>query len=193
MNKKKYLTLQSQSEKGTVCTIKVEDDRVGWMRGLVNGLQNRLHPFESGTDLKMMKETRVYLSSPSVFFRRVWCAFSWLMMPAAIYDDIVNNLRGYRQQLARISSTICEDIVNDLRGYRQRPVRISSTACEDIVVFLHVSVCASKMWRMYFCMSAHNTSLYRCVRTGCRCPTSARHRPVHSAVQPRRCPGLQYR
>ena len=24
---------------------------VGWMRGLVNGLQNRLHPFESGTDL----------------------------------------------------------------------------------------------------------------------------------------------
>ncbi len=24
---------------------------VGWMRGLVNGLQNRVHPFESGTDL----------------------------------------------------------------------------------------------------------------------------------------------
>ena len=25
---------------------------VRWMRGLVNGLQNRVHPFESGTHLK---------------------------------------------------------------------------------------------------------------------------------------------
>ena len=35
---------------------------VGWMRGLVNGLQNRLHPFESGTDLTH-KQTH---SNPSV-------------------------------------------------------------------------------------------------------------------------------
>ena len=111
--------MQPQSGKGTVCTIIVRDDRVGWMRGLVNGLQNRLHPFESGTDLKMMKETRVFIPSPSIFFRRVWCAFSWLMMPTAIYDDIVNSLRGYPQRPARISSTTCEDIVNDLRGYRR--------------------------------------------------------------------------
>ena len=34
---------------------------------------------------------------------------------------------------ARISSTSCEDIVNKLRGYRQQAARISSTPCEDIV------------------------------------------------------------
>ena len=32
---------------------------VGWMRGLVNGLQNRLHPFESGTHLTKRKETSI--------------------------------------------------------------------------------------------------------------------------------------
>ena len=36
------------------------------MRGLVNGLQNRVHPFESGTDLKLTVEA--YLSSKMCFF-----------------------------------------------------------------------------------------------------------------------------
>lgn len=36
-----------------LCTRKTK--LVGWMRGLVNGLQNRQHPFESGTDLKQYK------------------------------------------------------------------------------------------------------------------------------------------
>ncbi len=34
------LTLHSQNK-----------NMVRWMRGLVNGLQNRVHPFESGTHL----------------------------------------------------------------------------------------------------------------------------------------------
>ncbi len=31
---------------------------VRWMRGLVNGLQNRVHPFESGTHLKKNNKKR---------------------------------------------------------------------------------------------------------------------------------------
>ena len=41
-----------------------QNEMVGWMRGLVNGLQNRVHPFESGTDLKKKERNSLlfYLS-----------------------------------------------------------------------------------------------------------------------------------
>ena len=32
---------------------------VRWMSGLVNGLQNRVHPFESGTHLQQKGSTKV--------------------------------------------------------------------------------------------------------------------------------------
>ena len=38
-----------------------QDGMVGWMRGLVNGLQNRVHPFESGTDLKKKERNSLLL------------------------------------------------------------------------------------------------------------------------------------
>ena len=39
------------AEKLYLCTRKRKITTVRWMRGLVNGLQNRVHPFESGTHL----------------------------------------------------------------------------------------------------------------------------------------------
>ena len=39
------------AKKFYLCTRKRKTTTVRWMRGLVNGLQNRVHPFESGTHL----------------------------------------------------------------------------------------------------------------------------------------------
>ena len=48
------------------CTRKRKTTTVRWMRGLVNGLQNRVHPFESGTHLKR-KRMQQHLVDASFF------------------------------------------------------------------------------------------------------------------------------
>lgn len=52
---RKMLYLCTRKRKTTALQIKI-NTTVRWMRGLVNGLQNRVHPFESGTHLKLQRK-----------------------------------------------------------------------------------------------------------------------------------------
>ena len=73
-----------------------------WMRGLVNGLQNRVHPFESGTHLKFQKERGFsFLLNPLsfLFYPSVYCPHIVAGMVLGAYWRICEG--GLTAQLSR--------------------------------------------------------------------------------------------
>ena len=67
---------------------------VGWLRGLGSGLQNRLHRFESGSDLHQKEVFRFMFWGASflfVFILKKDVTLSVLVLKAIGLDDLMNN------------------------------------------------------------------------------------------------------